>query len=68
VDAEELHRRLVEAGIPKLVDVHLPPATYERINTMLNSGLNSPVPGWLMSLYAVQEGLTAGYYHYRVGS
>jgi hypothetical protein len=56
---------MVAAGIPELVEVELPPATYERINSMLNSVLVTPVPPWLMSLYATQDGLTAGYYHYR---
>jgi len=65
MDPNELHRRLVDAGIQGLVEVVLPPKTYERINTMMNSVLTSPVPAWMMSLYAAQDGLTAGYYHCR---
>ena len=65
MDPNELHSRLVDAGIQDLVEVLLPPKTYERINTMLNSVLTSPAPAWLMSLYAAQDGLTAGYYHCR---
>jgi hypothetical protein len=47
------------------VEVTLPPATYDRINNMINSVLATPVPGWIMSLHAAQDGLTAGYYHGR---
>jgi hypothetical protein len=65
VDVQELHRRLVAAGIPDVVGVDLPQATYDRINNMINSVLTTPVPGWIMSLFAAQDGLTAGYYHYR---
>jgi len=65
MDPHEIHERLVAAGIPGLVDVELPPATYARINGMLNSVLVSPVPGWIMKLFAAQDGLTAGYYHCR---
>lgn len=65
MDPNELHSRLVDAGIQDLVEVLLPPKTYERINTMMNSVITSPVPAWMMSLYAAQEGLTAGYYHCR---
>jgi hypothetical protein len=65
MDPNELHRRLVDASIPDLIDVLLPQKTYERINTMMNSVLTTPVPDWMMSLYAAQDGLTAGYYHYR---
>lgn len=65
VDPHEIHRRLVAAGIPDLVEVELPPATYDRINNLINSVLFSPVPSWIMSLYDAQDGLTAGYYHCR---
>jgi hypothetical protein len=32
---------------------------------MINSVLTTPVPGWIMSLLASQDGLTACYYHCR---
>lgn len=65
MDAQELHRRLVAGGIPDLVEVELPSATYDRINNMINSVLTTPVPGWIMSLFASQDGLSASYYHCR---
>jgi hypothetical protein len=65
VDPHELHQRMVAAGFPELVEVKLPAVTYARINDMINSVLTTPVPAWVMSMYAAQDGLTAGYYHCR---
>jgi hypothetical protein len=59
VDAEELHRRLLEAGclISLRSRCRWRPTT--RINSVINSVLASTVPDWVMSLFAVQDGSTA---------
>lgn len=66
VDAHEIHRRLVASGIPALVEVELPPSTYQRVNDTINLVLKGyPLPKWTLRLLDAQDGLTAGYYHCR---
>jgi hypothetical protein len=67
-EAEEYANGLWAAFSPKLVqivDVNLPQDTHDRFKTFFDDlGLAGlyPIPAWVMSLYAVQNALTAAYY------
>lgn len=70
-ESSEYAAKLWAAFSPKLaqiVDVNLPHATYDRFKTFFDdldlAGLY-PIPAWVTSLYAVQDALTAAYYHQR---
>lgn len=70
-EASEYANELWAAFSPKLaqiVDVNLPHDTHDRFKTFFDdldlAGLY-PIPAWVMSLYAVQNALTAAYYHQR---
>ncbi len=66
--AEELWRRYA-AILSPIVDAPLPPHLHARFKGFfdgLNLGeLRTGVPDWVMSLYAMQDGLTAAYYRRR---
>lgn len=70
-EAEEYAKGLWAAFSPKLaqiVDVNLPQDTHDRFETFfhdLDLAGHYPIPAWVMSLYAVQNALTAAYYHQR---
>jgi hypothetical protein len=70
-EAEEYANGLWAVFSPKLaqiVDVNPPQDTHDRFETFFDdldlAGLY-PIPAWVMSLYAVQNALTAAYYHQR---
>jgi hypothetical protein len=70
-DVEEYANGLWAAFSPKLaqiVDVSLPQDTHDRFRSFFDDlGLADlyPIPAWVMSLYAVQNSLTAAHYHQR---
>jgi hypothetical protein len=70
-DAEEYAHGLWAAFSPKLaqiVDVNLPQDTHDRFKRFFDDlGLADlyPIPAWVVSLCAVQNALTAAYYHQR---
>jgi hypothetical protein len=63
--AEELWSRYAEALGP-VVDVHLPAQLHDRFKEFFDRlNLGAGVPDWVLSLYAVQDGITAAHYHRR---
>ncbi len=56
-------------GLSPVLDVNLPPALPERFKVFFDhldlAGVTPGVPEWVMDLYAVQNALTAAYYHQR---
>ncbi|MGH4015913.1 MAG: hypothetical protein ACRDSL_18730 [Pseudonocardiaceae bacterium] len=64
---EELWRRYAETLSP-IVDVPLPAHVEDQFKEFFDAlldKLSTPVPAWMMSLYAMQDGLTAAYYRRR---
>lgn len=59
---------LYSSKLAPLVDVDQPPEPHDRFKAFFD-GLDLagvyPIPEWVMDLYAVQNAITAGYYHQR---